>query len=224
IKTNYDHITLFSPEGQVIPLTNIKRAVELGNTCVGIRNARVGVIVAHAGKINSNEYRPKKIFKIGTCMFSFSGITNDGLKIVEYLNRQHLHDQDLDIKAHPIHIFDDLAVEASRRTIINSERLFGCAGMFCCANSEVRMSLFEPNGSVTEVRATAIGNRSQAAKTVLENEIDRVEDMSEDDVIRLGISALKNTHSDEEVYPENVEIWVLKKDSEPEVVDSRNYF
>ncbi|KAG0439333.1 putative proteasome subunit alpha type-6 [Dictyocoela muelleri] len=224
LKTDYDHITLFNPEGRVIPLTHIKRSVELGNTCIGIHNKKIGIILAYTGKLNPNEYKAKKIFKIQKCIFSFSGITNDGLKIVEYLNKKYLNTLEMNINPHPIHIFKELAIDASRRTIMNSDRLLGCAGIFCCYNNGVRMSLFEPNGDVVEVRAIAVGNRSQAAKTILENEIDKVEDMDVNELIELSIRALKNTYSDEEVCEDNVEIWGLRENCEPEIVDSKYFF
>lgn len=206
MSTSYDDVSLFSPDGKVKPLEYIKGAVEMGTTAVALKSSNCAVLLAHLGQPGP---RSKKIFKISdSVLFCFSGITNDGLTLVEYL----LHEdtwQDV-YKKRSISaktVFEGMSVDASLRTMYNRNRMFGAAGILLAMDKEIDLIEWEPTGLYKNVIGVAIGHRSQSARTVLE-EVD-FQNMRIDELVSVGLDALKNAHPDEELGSENVEIWAV---------------
>ncbi|RVD92888.1 20S proteasome subunit alpha [Tubulinosema ratisbonensis] len=212
--SQYETVDTFTPEGKVKALEYIKNSVELGNTTIALGNKNCGILLAYNGKKSVLTHKQPKIFKISDkALFSFAGITNDGLDIVKYLVDYSVWEEiykGRDI--HPVKVFDDLCREAIPRTIYSGNRMFGCGGILLSRyKNEIVLTEFEPTGNVQLVHAVSVGNRSQSAKTILENYYDSLESADKNTLIKVALEALKNAHPDEELTNENVEIWCLEE-------------
>lgn len=98
----------------------------------------------------------------------------------------------------PLKVFDDINTVASSRTIINSDRLFGCAGILGVEHEgEIKVVKWLPTGITRRVKAVAIGNRAQSCKTVLENFYENHQNVGDEELLNLAISAMKNAHGEE---------------------------
>lgn len=207
--SGYDDVSMFSPDGKVKPLAYIKNTVELGSTTVGLCNSRCGVILVYTGS-SPLSYPNKKIFKINdTCVFAFSGITNDGLEIVDQLHNESVWLEVYQNKRKTIEMFKEISTEASLRTIYNRNRLFGVGGLMLCKKESVELIEFEPTGNTQYVYAASIGTRSQVAATMLEKNVRVLENMEVCDLIYVGVEAIRNANPTEDVKSENIEAWCL---------------
>ncbi|KAF7679720.1 putative proteasome subunit alpha type-6 [Astathelohania contejeani] len=224
--TDFNNVSVFTPEGKIIPLENIKKTVELGNTTLGLTNDRIGVLVAYLGSSSDYSYPTKKLFKINKrSIFTYAGITNDGLEIVDYLLEKGITEEVIkDRDIHFLRVFDDLCYEASFRTLVARDRLYGAGGLLLTDYNGAKLVEFQPAGCVKEARAMAIGNRAQSARTILENEVENLDTMGVDEMCRVGIRALKNSHPEEgALTKDNVEIWCLEAGKEYYKIDVSIY-
>eukprot|EP00866_Antonospora_locustae_P002603 jgi/Antlo1/2603/1479 len=221
--SSYDDVSVFTPEGKVKPLDYIKSTVELGNTTVALSNVRTGVIVVHTGPVVSNAFPTQKLFQISDfAAFAFSGMTNDGLEIVSYLVDEVIwHETYKNQPVHHLQLFENLSFDAAYRTVTSNKRLYGAGGVLMIRTDGVKLVEFEPTGIVQVAKAVSVGSRSQSAKTILENYVNNFENMDKEQLIRVGLEALKNAHPDERLCKENIEIWCLENSIE--VVDARHF-
>lgn len=221
--SNYDDVSVFTPEGKVKPLEHIRSTVELGNIAIALGNKRVGIIIGYTGPMSSLAYPAQKIFKISeTSAFAFSGMTNDGLEIVEHLIDETIwHETYKDQPIHHFQIFEYLSTDASYRTITSNKRLYGVGGVFMMKNDGIKLVEFDPTGIVRLVRGTSIGNRSQSARTILENHVDAFEEMSKEQLVKVGVEALRNAHPEDTLSQDNVNIWCLEE--KVEILDTQAF-
>lgn len=221
---DYDSELLFNPEGRIKQLEFIKKTTELGNTTVALCNSKCGVLIAHVPKRSKLAEPQQKVFEINEkTLFTFSGITNDGLSIVRYLKAQSVFENVIkDREMHHLACFDSLCFDASLRTISSPSRLYGVAGILLTDYNGVKIVEFEPAGYVREVIGVSIGNKSQSCRTILEDHHNIIKEGEEEDLIRLGLKALRNAYPDpdEEALNQNdIFIYVLEADKGVKVVD-----
>ncbi|ADM12655.1 20S proteasome subunit alpha [Encephalitozoon intestinalis ATCC 50506] len=212
-QARYNMFKIFNPEGYVKQLDFIQQTTELGNTVVGLRNKGAGVLIAHNEKRSKLADTQKKVFPIDRrSLFTFSGITNDGQQIVDYLIDKSVQEEV--IKGRPIHfldVFEDLLRDTFERTIVDGRRLYGVSGLYMAEYEGIRLVEFNPKGYAKEVSGMSIGSRAQSSRTVLEAYCSEYEKMNVEELVRVGIMALKNAHpEDDALTKENVEIWILE--------------
>lgn len=221
--TDYDNFIMFNPEGKVRQLEYIKRTTSLGNTCLALCNHDTGVLIAHVPRRSKLAEPQEKVFEINKdALFVFSGITNDGLSIVDYLNRAALSESV--IKDRPIHykeVFRSLCLDAAWRTFTDSARLYGVAGILMIdaghseagAETGIKIVEFDPTGIVREAKGVSIGYRSQSCRTILEDFYEKFEDASVEELICIGLKSLANAHPDPEedtLKADDVYIYVIE--------------
>lgn len=224
--TDYNNHIIYNPEGKIKQLEYIKNTISLGNTVVALKNEKVGVIVTHNIKRSTFAEHQKKVFKINNySLFSFSGITNDGNKIVKYLKYKYVNEHVIkERKMHPVHVFDDLCYDASFRTLVNGNRLYGVEGFLLTDYDGISLTSFNPVGVAYEVKGLSIGNRSQSCRTILEDECHEFDNFDVEQLIFTGLKSLKNAYPEDGLLTsENVEIWVLEKGKQAVQVDAAKY-
>lgn len=222
---NYDSYLLYNPEGKIKQLEYIRKTTELGNTSVVLGNRRIGVLIAHTPPRSKLAERQQKVFEINkSTLFTFSGITNDGLSIVHYLKSNSVFENV--IKDRPLHhlaCFESLCFDASLRTLTGSNRMYGVAGILVTDFEGIRIVEFEPTGHVREVIGSSIGNKSQSCRTILEDEHQKIAGASEEELVTIGLRALKNAYPDPDdtpLKPEDISIYVIESGKEVKTVDS----
>ncbi|KAL6121810.1 hypothetical protein NUSPORA_01213 [Nucleospora cyclopteri] len=220
---SYAPYNLFSPEGKLFQLQYAQAATEMGNTSVALTNGKEGVLIAHSPRRSSLCCKKAetgiKITKINdSCIFSVAGITNDGLFVSDYLHSKSLEENiTKNREIHPIYVFDDLCSSMAYAALTNSKRLCGAAGILMCEfDGKIRISELQPNSRAFEVRGTAIGNRNQACKTVLEKNLENFSFSG--NLIKIALEALLNAHPEgndksiknQGLKSEEVEIYTIK--------------
>lgn len=213
-QAKYNIYKIFNPEGKIKQLEFIQQTIELGSTVLGLRNKRIGVLIAHNERRSKLADTHKKIFPIDErSLFTFSGITNDGLCIVDYLIDKSVREEVIkERKTHFLDVFEDLLNDAFERTVVDGRRLYGVAGLYLTEYDGVRLVEFNAKGYAREVRGMSIGNRGQSSRTVLEAHCMEYEEMDLEGLIAIGIKALKNAHPEEgALNGGNVEIWVVEQ-------------
>ncbi|KAI5169578.1 20S proteasome subunit alpha 6 [Pancytospora epiphaga] len=212
---DYSSHLMFSPEGKLHQLDYIRRATELGNTCLALCNSSSGVLIAHIPKRSRLAMPQNKVFPINdTTLFAFSGITNDGLMIVKYLKDASTYEEIIkDRSIHYLEVFEDLCFDAARRSLVESARLYGVSGILMTDANGIKIVEFDPTGIAREAIGVSIGHRAQSCNTILEDCCDQLSNASLEDLVRIGIKALANAHPDpeeESLKTEDVYIYVME--------------
>lgn len=212
-QARYNMFKIFNPEGCVKQLDFIQQTTELGSTVVGLQNKGAGVLIAHNEKRSKLADVQKKVFPVDRrSLFTFSGITNDGLRIVDYLIDKSVKEEVIKGRTtHFLDVFEDLLRDTFERTVIDGRRLYGVSGLYMTEYDGIRLVEFNPKGYAREVSGMSIGSRGQSSRTVLEAYCSEYERMSIEELVKTGIMALKNAHPEDGVLTrENVEIWILE--------------
>lgn len=218
--TDYNYVSLFNPEGKVKPIENIIKSVELGTNAIAITSGDAGIILAHSPS-TSTAFPQNKIFRISPkTLFTFSGITNDGLFMVDYLINKTINEHVYKNRNINTRVFDDLSHTASLRTMYYSNRPLGVGGLLLVAGENIELLEFMPTGIVNVCYAMSIGSRAQSARTILEREYK--EGMSIEDMVRVGIKAMKNAVS--ELKKEDIMIWGVGKENDAYEISADGYF
>ncbi|MCA9750431.1 MAG: hypothetical protein KC414_15075 [Romboutsia sp.] len=225
---DYNSYLIFNPEGKIKQLEYIKNSADLGNTCLALCNDKYGVMIAHVPLRSKLAESQDKIFKINeNSLFSFAGITNDGLEIVNYLRRSSLEEDVIkDRSIHYVHSFYDLCVDAANRTLVSSSRLYGVSGMLLMDYEGIKLVEFVPTGLISVAVGVSIGNRSQSCKTILENECENFSKTTADELINIGIRALYNANPDPaegSLKSQDVQIYLVESGKGITKVDSSLY-
>lgn len=219
-QTNYNYVNLYSSDGKVKPIENILKSVELGTTAIAITSKDAGIILAHSPSTQI-AYPQNKIFKISPkTLFTFSGITNDGLYMVDYLINKTINEHVYKNRNINSRVFDDLSSSASLRTMYYSNRPLGVGGLLLVAGESMELLEFMPTGIVNVCYAMSIGTRAQSARTILEREYQ--EGMSVEDMVRMGIKAMKNAVND--LKEENIMIWGVGKENDAYEISVNGYY
>lgn len=88
------------------------------------------------------------------------------------------------------------------------------------AGENIELLEFMPTGIVNVCYAMSIGSRAQSARTILEREYK--EGMSIEDMVRVGIKAMKNAVS--ELKKEDIMIWGVGKENDAYEISADGYF
>lgn len=117
-----------------------------------------------------------------------------------------------------------LSLKAQRKTQIAGARPYG-VGLLIIGTDATGPHLWEflPSGSVLEYRATAIGARSQSAKTYLEREFEAFANCSKEELVLHGLKALRECLPQEkELNVQNTTVAVVGRGEKFVVDDDEN--
>lgn len=204
----YDRaITVFSPDGRLFQVEYAKEAVKRGATAIGIVGKDSVTLIAHKSTYSKLMVPDslKKVFDIDNHIaFTASGLIADARKLVETGR--------MEAQKHRLTYNEPAPVEAVSRNICDlmqvytqygGIRPFGVSLLIAGYDDKPRLYEAEPSGAMTGFKADAIGSGKKEVDEMLEKQY--TEGMALDDVIALGVSALKKT-SEEKILPDNVEI------------------
>ncbi|CCH60510.1 hypothetical protein TBLA_0C07190 [Henningerozyma blattae CBS 6284] len=210
-RNNYDGDSVtFSPTGRLFQVEYALEAIKQGSVTVGLRSHKYAVLVALKRNADELSSYQKKIIKCDTHMgLSLAGLAPDARVLSNYLRQQCnysslVFDRKLSVeKAGSL-----LSDKAQQNTQSYGGRPYG-VGLLVIGydNSGSHLLEFQPSGNVLELYGSSIGARSQGAKTYLERvlddflEIDNVEEL-----IKVGVEALKQSLKDEDLTTQNLSI------------------
>lgn len=227
-RNNYDNDSVtYSPTGRLFQVEYALEAIKQGSATVGIAAANHVVLVALKRNDEELGSYQKKIIKVDDHMgIALAGLAPDARVLSNYLrklamNSKLVFNRPLLTSKAALAIAD----KAQQNTQLYGSRPYG-VGLLVGGWDETGAHLYEfqPSGSVLEYYGTAIGARSQAARTYLERNLEAIQQSTElEDLIVHGLNALRDTLSqDMELTLKNTSVSVVGKDQEFVVYDDED--
>jgi 20S proteasome subunit alpha 6 len=168
-------------------------SVKQGSACVGIKGENFVVLGALKRSPSEMSTHQKKIMKIDDHMaIAIAGLTADARSIAKWMRNECLnHKYVFGSEMQANRLVVDLADRHQRTTQMYVRRPYG-VGLLVGAVDATGTHLFQtcPSGNYYEYYATAIGARSQSAKTYLEKHYDSFAAASKDELILHALRSL----------------------------------
>jgi 20S proteasome subunit alpha 6 len=200
-------------------------SVKQGSACVGLRSNSFVVLGALKRSVSELSSHQKKLLEIDDHMaMGIAGLTADARSLAKYmrnecLNHKYIYGDNIP----PAVLMSDLADKHQRTTQTYVRRPFG-VGLLVAGVDPMRNSchLYQtcPSGNLYEFYASAIGARSQSARTYLEKHYETFPEASKDDLIVHALQALVGCVSgDAELTKDNGSIAIVGKDQKYTLIE-----
>jgi 20S proteasome subunit alpha 6 len=193
-------------------------SVKQGSACVGVKSNTHCVLGALKRAVSELSSHQKKVLEIDDHMgIGIAGLTADARSLAKYMRNECLnHKYVYGAPIGPAVLMSDLADKHQRTTQTYVRRPFG-VGLLVASWDTQRQTphLYQtcPSGNLYEFYASAIGARSQSARTYLEKHYEAFPESSKDDLIVHALQALVGCVSgDDELTKENASIAIVGKD------------
>ena len=216
-KSLYDQSTLtWSPQGRLYQVEYAMEAVNQGNLLVGVRSDTHVVLIGFKSAPNEKlSYFPEKLFKVSNHIgIGIAGLTPDGRLIYQYMKNQCLNYNYTFNADYPIEkLVNKIAEKSQLKTQRGeSKRPYG-VGLLIAGFDRTGPRLFRtcPSANLYEYYCVAIGSRSQAATSFLENNMEKLPKMSKDELIKIALEATKKAE-DVKINGNNLDVIVVGKD------------
>ncbi|KAF2155870.1 N-terminal nucleophile aminohydrolase [Myriangium duriaei CBS 260.36] len=212
-RNNYDNeATTFSPQGRIFQVEYAQEAVKQGSVVVGIVSKTHAVLAALKRNAEELSSYQKKIIPIDSHYgVALAGLASDGRVLSNFMRQQSLSSRlTYDRPILLSEITSRIGDRAQSSTQNYGRRPYG-VGLLIAGVDALGVHLFEfsPSGITLEMAASAIGARSQMARTYLERHLDEFEDSSREDLIKHALRALKESLSqDKELTVDNTSLGV----------------
>jgi len=187
--------TVFSPDGRLLQVEYARKTIKAGSTAVGI-TCKDGVLLLADKRVVEKLIVGKsveKIFQIDEHMgATASGILSDGRILIE--RAQVIAQQNRVTYNTPIQtetLVKEICNTKQMYTQVGGARPFGVSLMFMGVGRNPHLFVTDPTGTFFEYKATAIGEKDDAVKDILNKEYK--ENMNFDQALRLAMSALKRS-------------------------------
>ncbi|EEC48337.1 predicted protein [Phaeodactylum tricornutum CCAP 1055/1] len=218
-RNQYDtDVTVWSPEGRLLQVEYAMESVKQGSACVGLRSDSICVLGALKRSVSELSSHQKKLLHIDDHIaVGIAGLTADARSLAKSLQSECLnHKYVYGTPIPPHQLMADLADKHQRTTQTYVRRPFG-VGLLVASVDTTRQTphLYQtcPSGNLYEFVASAIGARSQSARTYLEKHVDDLANATRDQLIVHALQALTGCVSgDDELTPDNGSIVVVGKD------------
>ncbi|CCD26832.1 proteasome core particle subunit alpha 6 NDAI_0I02640 [Naumovozyma dairenensis CBS 421] len=216
-RNNYDGDTVtFSPTGRLFQVEYALEAIKQGSVTVGLRSKKHAVLVALKRNADELSSYQKKIIKCDEHLgLALAGLAPDARVLSNYLRQQCnysslIYNRKLSVEKAG-HLLCD---KAQKNTQSYGGRPYG-VGLLIVGhdNSGPHLLEFQPSGNTVELYGSAIGARSQGAKTYLERVLDQfIEIEDPEELIKTGVESLKQSLKDETLSTENLSIAIVGED------------
>lgn len=216
----------FSPTGRLFQVEYALEAIKQGSAAVGLRSKTHVVLVAlkrNAEKLGSYQ---KKLMKVDDNMgVALAGLAPDARVLVASLRTQSLRTRLLYDKPLAVNrAVSSIADKAQANTQQYGKRPYGVGLLVAGADEKgPHLCEFLPSGSILEYFGTAIGARSQAARTYLERNFDKLESSDLEELVVHGLLALRDTlPQDKELTFRNTSVAVVGIDKEFTIIEDED--
>ncbi|QRG38287.1 hypothetical protein FDK38_002689 [Candidozyma auris] len=227
-RNNYDNDSVtYSPTGRLFQVEYALEAIKQGSAAVGIASSNHVVLVALKRNVEELGSYQKKIIKVDDHMgIALAGLAPDARVLSNYLRKLAMNSKLVFNRPLPTSkAVLSIADKAQENTQSYGSRPYG-VGLLVAGWDETGAHLYEfqPSGSVLEYYGTAIGARSQAARTYLERNLETIRSCEHiEDLIVHGLNALRDTLSqDMELTIRNTSVSVVGKDQSFTVYDDED--
>ena len=193
-------------------------SVKQGSACVGLKSNTHCVLGALKRSVSELSSHQKKLLEIDDHIaIGIAGLTADARSLAKYMRNECLnHKYVFGGPIGPAVLMSDLADKHQRTTQTYVRRPFGVGLLVASVDTQRQTPhLYQtcPSGNLYEFYASAIGARSQSARTYLEKHYEDFAGASKDDLIVHALQALVGCVSgDDELTKENGSIAIVGKD------------
>ncbi|CDO53289.1 hypothetical protein DV495_003555 [Geotrichum candidum] len=223
-RNSYDNDAVtYSPTGRLYQVEYALEAVKQGSAAVGLVSKSHAVVVALKRNTEELGSYQKKIIKIDSHLgVALAGLAPDARILSNFLRQQSMSSKL--VYNRPLAVskaVHSIADKAQTNTQQYGRRPYG-VGLIIIGHDETGPHLYEflPSGSVLEYAGTAIGARSQAARTYLERTFEEFPEASLEELVVHGLNALRDTLAqDKELTLKNTSIAYVGKDTPFKLLD-----
>ncbi|CAN6669289.1 proteasome subunit alpha type-6 [Trichomonascus vanleenenianus] len=224
-RNSYDNDTVtYSPTGRLFQVEYALEAIKQGSAAVGLVSKDHAVLVTLKREAEELGSYQKKIIKIDEHMgVALAGLAPDARILSNYLRQQALNSKMTFDRPLPVQrAVYSIADKAQSNTQSYGRRPYG-VGLLIVGYDETGPHLYEfqPSGSVLKYVGTAIGARSQAARTYLERSFESFPDATLEQLVVHGLNALRDTLAqDKELTSKNTSVAVVGKGTTFKVIEN----
>mmetsp|Transcript_12198 Transcript_12198/g.20217 ORF Transcript_12198/g.20217 Transcript_12198/m.20217 type:complete len:264 (-) Transcript_12198:75-866(-) len=225
-RNQYDtDVTVWSPEGRLLQVEYAMESVKQGSACVGLRSDKYAVLGALKRSVSELSSHQKKLLEIDDHIgIGIAGLTADARSLAKYMRNESLNHKYIYGAPLPPHmLMGDLADKHQRTTQTYVRRPFGVGLLVASIDPRSRKPhLYQtcPSGNLYEYYASAIGARSQSARTYLEKHAEAFPTASKEDLMVHALQALVGCVSgDDELTKENASIMVVSADEKLTLIE-----
>ncbi|PSK57801.1 hypothetical protein B9Z65_9003 [Elsinoe australis] len=218
-RNNYDNeATTFSPQGRIFQVEYAQEAVKQGSVVVGLVSKTHSVLAALKRNAEELSSYQKKIIPVDAHYgVALAGLASDGRVLSNFMRQQSLSSRlTYDRPILLSEITSRIGDRAQSSTQNYGRRPYG-VGLLIAGVDSLGVHLFEfsPSGITQEMQASAIGARSQMARTYLERHLDDFEGSSREELVKHALRALKESLSqDKELTVDNTSVGVAGIDED----------
>ena len=225
-KSLYDQsILTWSPQGRLYQVEYAMEAVNQGNLLIGVKSKTHAVLVGFKSAPNEKlSYFPEKLFKVSNHIgIGIAGLTPDGRLIHQYMKNQCLNYNYTFNSDYPVEKLVNKIAEKSQLRTQNGEnkRPYG-VGLLIASYDRTGPRLFRtcPSANFYEYNCVAIGSRCQAANSFLENNLEKLNNMNKDELIKIALEATKKAE-DVKVDGNNIDVIIVGKDETTKLLSAK---
>lgn len=222
-KSLYDRNVLkWSPQGRLYQVEYAMEAVNQGNLLLGAKSKTHVVLVGFKTAPNESlSYFPEKLFKVSSHIgIGIAGLTPDGRLLYKFMKNECLNFNFTYNTDYPIEKLVSKIAEKSQLKTQRGEnkRPYG-VGLLIAGFDKTGPRLFRtcPSANYYEYNCVAIGSRCQGATTFLENNMEKMENMNKDDLIKIALEAMKKAE-DVKVNGKNLDVLVVGKNDSAKIL------
>lgn len=223
-RNSYDNDSVtYSPTGRLFQVEYALEAIKQGSAAVGLVSKNHVVLVALKRNTEELGSYQKKLIRIDDHMgLVLAGLAPDARILSNFLRQQSMTQKLVYNRPLPVsRAVHAIADKAQSNTQEYGRRPYG-VGLLVSGYDESGPHLYEflPSGSVLEYIGTAIGARSQAARTYLERNAESFPDASLEELVVHGLNALRDTLAqDKELTLKNTSVAVVGKDTPFKIIE-----
>ncbi|XP_046863510.1 proteasome subunit alpha type-1-like [Xenia sp. Carnegie-2017] len=217
-RNQYDNdVSIWSPQGRIHQIEYAMEAVKQGSATIGIKSSTHVVLVALKRAASELSAHQKKIIPIDDHIgVSIAGLTADARLLskflrTECLNSKYIYDTPLPIARLVGAISDKMQVQ----TQVYGRRPYG-VGLLVAGFDDAGPHLYQtcPSANFFDCKCMAIGARSQSARTYLEKMLNEFPNCTPEELIKHGLTALRETLPNEQELTKNSSICLIGKDQD----------
>nr|CAB3265214.1 proteasome subunit alpha type-1-like [Phallusia mammillata] len=196
-RNQYDNdVTVWSPQGRIHQIEYAMEAVKQGSATIGIKSKTHAVLVALKRAQSDLIAHQKKIERIAPhIVISISGLTSDARSLGNFMRTECMHQEFMFDSRLPVsRLVGTVGNKTQTPTQRYGRRPFG-VGILVAGYDEKGPHIYQtcPSANYYNCKAMAIGSRSQSARTYLERHLDKFKNCGPEELIRHGLTALRET-------------------------------
>jgi len=212
-RNNYDNDAVtFSPQGRIFQIEYAQEAVKQGSVVVGIVSKTHAVLAALKRNAEELSSYQKKIIPVDSHYgVALAGLASDARVLSNFMKQQSLSSRlTYDRPILLGEITSRIGDRAQTSTQSYGKRPYGVGLLIAGVDAKgPHLFEFQPSGVTLEMSASAIGARSQMARTYLERNLDEFEGSSREELIKHALRAVKESLSqDKELTVDNLSVGV----------------